>query len=45
MKGIMENSFNNGRLKRRPSLVNLRRLEPPTGKSFGKGRVLGRLSR
>jgi hypothetical protein len=44
-KGTMEEGFNNGRLERRPSLVNLRRLEPPRGKRFGKGRVLGRWSR
>jgi hypothetical protein len=43
-KGIMEKGFNNGRLERRPSLVNLRRFEPPRGKRFGKGRVLGRWS-
>ena len=44
-KGIMENGFDNGRLERRPSLVNLRRLEPPRGKRFGERRVLGRWSR
>jgi hypothetical protein len=30
-KGIMEKGFSNGRLERRPSLVNLRRIEPPRG--------------
>jgi hypothetical protein len=35
-KGIMENSFSNERLEGRPSLVNLRRLEPPRGKGLGK---------
>jgi hypothetical protein len=33
--GFMEKGFSNGRLERRPSLVNLRRLEPPRGKMFG----------
>jgi hypothetical protein len=37
----MEEGFDNGRLERRPSLVDLRRLEPPRGKRFGRGRVLG----
>jgi hypothetical protein len=32
----MEKGFSNGRLERRPSLVNLRRLEPPGGKGLGK---------
>jgi hypothetical protein len=44
-KGIMEKGFSNGRLERRPSLVNLRRLEPPRGKRFGERRILGRWSR
>jgi hypothetical protein len=38
----MENGFNNERLESRPSLVDLRRLEPPWAKRFGSGRVLGR---
>jgi hypothetical protein len=41
----MEKGFNNGILERRPSLVNLRRLEPPRGKMFGEGRFMGRWSR
>jgi hypothetical protein len=44
-KDIMEKGFSNERLKRRPSLVNLRRLEPPGGKRFGERRNLGRWSR
>jgi hypothetical protein len=40
--GIMEKGFNNGRLERRPSLVNLRRLEPPKEKRFGEKNILGR---
>jgi hypothetical protein len=40
----MEKGFNNGRFER-PSLVNLRRLEPPRGKTFGERRILGRWSR
>jgi hypothetical protein len=32
----MEKGFNNGRLERRHSLVDLRRLEPPKGKGLGK---------
>jgi hypothetical protein len=44
-KGTMEEGFNNGRLERRASLVNLRRLEPPRRKTFGKGRFLERWSR
>jgi hypothetical protein len=43
-KGIMENGFSNERLERRPSLVNLRRIEPPRGKRFWEGRILGRWS-
>jgi hypothetical protein len=42
MKVIMEKGFNNERIERRPSLVNLRRLEPPRGERFGKGRILAR---
>ena len=41
-KGIMEKGFINRRLERRPSLVNLRSLEPPRGKIFGERRILGR---
>jgi hypothetical protein len=44
-KGFMEKVFSNERLERRPSLVNLRRLEPPRGKRFGARRILGRWSR
>jgi hypothetical protein len=44
-KGFMEKVFSNGRLERRPTLVNLRRLEPPRGKRFGEIRVMGRWSR
>jgi len=40
-KGTLENRFDNGRIKRRPYLVELRRLEPPMGKILGRGRVLG----
>jgi hypothetical protein len=39
-KGTIEDGFDNMRLERRPSLVNLRRLEPPRGKRLGRGRVL-----
>jgi hypothetical protein len=41
-EGFMEKGFSNGRLERRPSLVNLRRLEPPRGKHFGERRIMGR---
>jgi hypothetical protein len=41
----MENGFSNKRFEGKPSLVNLRRLEPPRGKRFGERRVLGRWSR
>jgi hypothetical protein len=44
-KGFMEKGFSNGRLERRPSLVNLRRREPPRGKRFGKRRIMRRWSR
>jgi hypothetical protein len=44
-KGIMEKGFSNGRLEGRPSLVNLRSIEPPTGKRFGERRIMGRWSR
>ena len=44
-EGIMEKGFSNVRLERRPSLVKLRRLEPPRGKRFGERRILGRWSR
>jgi hypothetical protein len=44
-EGYHGKGFDNGRLERRPSLVDLRRLEPPRGKRFGRGRVLGRWSR
>jgi hypothetical protein len=40
----MKNGFSNERLERRPSLVNLRRIEFPRGKRFGERRVLGRWS-
>jgi hypothetical protein len=40
----MEKDFSNGRLERRPYLVNLRTLEPPRGKRFGERMVLGRWS-
>jgi hypothetical protein len=44
-KGTVEKGFDNGRLERRPSSVNLRRFESPWGKSL-KGRwILGRWSR
>jgi hypothetical protein len=43
--GFMEKRFSKGRLERRPSLVNLRRLEAPRGKRFGERRILGRWSR
>jgi hypothetical protein len=43
-KRFMEKGFSNTRLERRPSLVNLIRLEPPRGKSFGERLVLGRWS-
>jgi len=33
------------RLERRPSLINLRRLEPSRGKRFGEIKILGRWSR
>jgi hypothetical protein len=38
----MEKYFSNGRLERRPSLVNLRGLEFPRGGRFGERRILGR---
>jgi hypothetical protein len=38
----VEKGFDNERLKGRYYLVNLKRIEPPMGKRFGKGRVLGR---
>jgi hypothetical protein len=41
----MEEGFDNGRLEGRPSLVDLRRFEPPRGKRLRRGRVLGRWSR
>ena len=41
-KGIMEKGFSNERLERRPSLVNLIRLESPKGKGLGERRILGR---
>jgi hypothetical protein len=44
-KGTVEKGFDNGRLGGRSSLVNLRRLEPPRGKRFRRGRVLGRWNR
>ena len=44
-KGFMEKGFSNGRLEGRPSLVNLRSIEPPTGKRFGERRIMGRWSR
>jgi hypothetical protein len=44
-KGTVEEGFDNGRLERRPSLVNLRRLEPLRAKRLGRGRVMGRWSR
>ena len=40
----MEKGFTNRRIDRRPSLVNLRRLEPIRGKKFGERRILGRWS-
>jgi hypothetical protein len=43
-KGTMEEGFDNGRLERRSSLVNLGRLEPPKGQRLGRGRVMGRWS-
>jgi hypothetical protein len=43
-KGIVEKGFSNGRLERRPSLVNLRRIEPPRGKILGERSILGRWS-
>jgi hypothetical protein len=43
-KGIVEKYFDNGRLEGRPYLVDLRRFEPPRGKIFGRGWVLGRSS-
>jgi hypothetical protein len=41
----MEKGFSNMRLERRPSLVNLRRLEPSRGKRLGERRIMGRWSR
>jgi hypothetical protein len=43
-KGTVEKGFDNGRLLRRPSLVNIRRFEPPLGKTLKGRRVLGRWS-
>jgi hypothetical protein len=43
-KGFMEKGFRNRRIERRPSLVNLRRFEPPRGKRFGERRILERWS-
>jgi hypothetical protein len=40
----MEKGFSNRKLERRPSLVNLRRLEPLWGKRFGEIRIMGRWS-
>jgi hypothetical protein len=37
----MEEGFDNERLEKRTSLVNLRNIEPTKGKRFGKGRVFG----
>jgi hypothetical protein len=34
--GFVEKGFSNERLERRPSLVNLRRIEPPKGKGLGR---------
>ena len=39
-EGIMEKCFSN----KRPSLVNLRRIETPRGERFGERRILGRWS-
>jgi hypothetical protein len=43
-KGIMEKVVSNERLEKRPTLVNLRRLEPPRGKRFGERRIMVRWS-
>jgi hypothetical protein len=40
----MKNGFNKRRFERKPYLVDFRRLEPPRGGNFGKGKVLGRWS-
>jgi hypothetical protein len=42
--GFMEKVFSNKTLERRPSLVILRRLEPPRGERFGEIRIMGRWS-
>jgi len=41
----MEEIFNNERLEKRSSLLNLRRLESLRGERIGKGRFLGRWNR
>jgi hypothetical protein len=41
----MEEGFDNQRLEGRPSSVDLRLFEPPSGKRLSGGRVLGRWSR
>jgi hypothetical protein len=43
-KGTLEKGFDNGRLERRPSSVNLRRFESPWGKSLKGRQILGRWS-
>jgi hypothetical protein len=43
-KGTLENGFDNERIERRPSSVNLRRLEYPRGKSLIRRWILGRWS-
>jgi hypothetical protein len=42
-EGIYGKGFSNGRLERRPSLVNLRRLEFPRGKRFGERKDSGKV--
>jgi hypothetical protein len=43
--GFMEKGFRNGRLERRPYLVNITRIEPPRGEMFGERRIIGRWGR
>jgi hypothetical protein len=44
-KGTLEKGFDNGRLERRPSSVNLRRFESSWGEIINGRRILGRWSR
>jgi len=44
-KGTVEFFFDNDRLEGRPSLVNLRRFEPPWGKNIKGRRVMGMWNR